>query len=1124
MKANRLGGIVLSSIVVATVLSSSLFAGGGTGQDNAPGFVDKFVWITALSDSPDPFSASAKGTCVIKTSYRVRVHPGDTSDGKSPQTTFTRWLRQSVTITNQSGQVIRKLEAVKQLPEPEGKATGLETQDMDVATGWDGRTQAGSMAPDGLYRYAVVGTYFRRAQTPGNVQEHVFGITSEKTGEITLDNTPPTISATQDPAANAAGWNNTDLKVTFSAQDNLSGIAEVTQPVTVTEEGKDIGVRGQAKDNAGNVAELTYKVSIDKTPPALTAAQEPAPDENGWNQTDVMVTFGAEDRLSGVAELTAPVAVTQEGEDIEVPGSATDNAGNTSQIMPTVSIDKTPPETAVSRSVEPNKYGWNNTDVELTFQPTDAFSGVAHTYAKVDDAEAVDETEVTLSAEGEHTVAYWSVDEAGNAEAEKTVSVNIDKTPPGKITPDMLTFPCAECARVEDGKIVTEKSAITFRAPIDADVVQAIAFADNPALTVTAVIESVRVDVSGLSPGDYVVTVRLIDKADNKSDSPLPVKNVAQTGPVDTDGDGIPDEVEIAWGLDPNDPSDANEDADGDCLTNLQEYRDTHTDPNNPDTDGDGMSDGCDEYNHGLDPLDPTGVNGPDGDLDEDGCTNAFELEIGTQPNDAGSGLAAGSVIIRYLCDTSQYGSEAELEIESTHEGWTKKHGTPLPSSLPIRDPYRAAKDGVGIALYYPASLRGAILMDGPSREQLPVDFAFSTNSTLQGYKARCTGGGRVYLAGEEVKVVGGAAFYVKEEELGKYRRIEINNGRCVCMPPTSPTASVGVVDATWDGNKTMEVYLEGPERARQFTMGVRCETLWTDIDMELEPLCRTFGEDPRQEAPANILDVLAGEKITVKATLSKANGFNAEEANRTVVINYPHSCFSCDKDDYQTHSSNDPFVWVLTRNDTPLPQIAFVKTWVQDLMFGDPEFGSINPVSFGTDAGGQPIEVRPEGEAGAGETTWIMPLERGSWHNIASESPIPRCPDGTCGTVLFRKVDDCGNRLTLECTSGCYYEYKYNNTVVGRCVYVEGINKFLYIMDKRNKVFMATLLFNVEPGLGQGTTGVKDWSVWYYDCVADSGTCSPLCRECAPGQTFDDAALEKDPLGYGIPSRCESL
>lgn len=41
---------------------------------------------------------------------------------------------------------------------------------------------------------------------------------------------------------------------------------------------------------------------------------------------------------------------------------------------------------------------------------------------------------------------------------------------------------------------------------------------------------------------------------------------------IDTDKDGIPNDVEVAWGLNPNDPADANEDLDSDGFTNLEEY------------------------------------------------------------------------------------------------------------------------------------------------------------------------------------------------------------------------------------------------------------------------------------------------------------------------------------------------------------------------------------------------------------------------------------------------------------------------------------------------------------------------------------------------------------------------
>ena len=61
---------------------------------------------------------------------------------------------------------------------------------------------------------------------------------------------------------------------------------------------------------------------------------------------------------------------------------------------------------------------------------------------------------------------------------------------------------------------------------------------------------------------------------------------------VDWDGDGLPDDWEIAHGLNPG-FDDASLDSDGDGLTNLEEYL-WGTDPFNPDTDGDGILDGED--------------------------------------------------------------------------------------------------------------------------------------------------------------------------------------------------------------------------------------------------------------------------------------------------------------------------------------------------------------------------------------------------------------------------------------------------------------------------------------------------------------------------------------------------
>jgi 5-hydroxyisourate hydrolase-like protein (transthyretin family) len=75
---------------------------------------------------------------------------------------------------------------------------------------------------------------------------------------------------------------------------------------------------------------------------------------------------------------------------------------------------------------------------------------------------------------------------------------------------------------------------------------------------------------------------------------------------------GIPDDWAIAHGLDPNDPAMPFEDPDHDGLTNLQEFQ-NGTDPHNPDTDGDGLTDGQEVLMYHTNPLlfstDGTGIS-----------------------------------------------------------------------------------------------------------------------------------------------------------------------------------------------------------------------------------------------------------------------------------------------------------------------------------------------------------------------------------------------------------------------------------------------------------------------------------------------------------------------------------
>jgi protocatechuate 3,4-dioxygenase beta subunit len=90
-----------------------------------------------------------------------------------------------------------------------------------------------------------------------------------------------------------------------------------------------------------------------------------------------------------------------------------------------------------------------------------------------------------------------------------------------------------------------------------------------------------------------------------------------------TVGDGIPDSWKIAHGFSTTDPGVAGADPDHDGLTNLQEFQ-LGTDPNNPDTDGDGISDGDEVNKFHTNPLNP--------DTEGDGIPDGLEIKLGTDP------------------------------------------------------------------------------------------------------------------------------------------------------------------------------------------------------------------------------------------------------------------------------------------------------------------------------------------------------------------------------------------------------------------------------------------------------------------------------------------------------------
>jgi pimeloyl-ACP methyl ester carboxylesterase len=238
---------------------------------------------------------------------------------------------------------------------------------------------------------------------------------------VNIDLTPPEIVAIPDLAPNGNGWNNTDVRVRFEASDAPSGIASSEADKVVSTEGANQTIVGTATDRAGHTNSASVVLNIDKTAPSITATANIPPNSHGWNSSDVVVSFAASDALSGlVSSNPADVTVSSEGAAQTIAGTAADHAGNSASASLVLNIDKTAPAIALFSRTPANGAGWNNTDVNLVWNCSDALSGPV-----------ADQVSQSLTAEGAGQNAVGTcADRAGHTAANTHSGINIDKTSP----------------------------------------------------------------------------------------------------------------------------------------------------------------------------------------------------------------------------------------------------------------------------------------------------------------------------------------------------------------------------------------------------------------------------------------------------------------------------------------------------------------------------------------------------------------------------------------------------------------------------------------------------------------------------------------------------------------------
>jgi hypothetical protein len=282
-------------------------------------------------------------------------------------------------------------------------------------------------------------------------------------------------------------------------------------------------------------------------------------------------------------------------------------------------------------------------------------------------------------------------DTSGNATwtAEQLVAIASDATPPGVVGQVPATRGIVSGARVVAAffdeqlapgsvgsgalDLVEAGPDLAFGSPDDVPI-------HGGVVTYRADLEAVfRTFASSLPPGRYraTATTAVTDLAGNPLAAPVPwVFNTYDPGGVDSDGDGLPDALELLLGLSPTNPDtngngipDGDEDADGDGLSNRYEVL-LGTDPLNPDSDNNGIPDGAEDSDFDLLTNAQEAAAGTSlllADTDGDGFGDFEEVNPGGVPSPLSNPTDPASIPLRGVVSAAVVRQDARPELFVRH-------------------------------------------------------------------------------------------------------------------------------------------------------------------------------------------------------------------------------------------------------------------------------------------------------------------------------------------------------------------------------------------------------------------------------------------------------------------------